>query len=147
MIKTGEKTYAQLKRVLTKTIEKFPPSEEDLPVTDIIIQVNQSSGDITTFDDDGNEITRANIEEWIGNTSPTFYQDIVPVIRHTLKEMHRRLLSCGIAKPFDILLTDDEGETVADLYSIDEGTVVLTDEDIRQIDEDLDAFLDHLMKE
>lgn len=147
MIKTGEKTYAQLRRAITKAIEKFPADTENLPVTDIILQVSQDTGDLMIFDDEGNEVTRANIEEWIENTDVTFYQDIVPVIRRTLKDLYRQLLSCGIAKPYDILLSDGEGETVANLYSIDEGTVVLTDEDIKKIDEDLNTFLDSLMKD
>ena len=50
-------------------------------------------------------------------------------------------------KPYDILLVNDEGETVANLYCVEEDTVVLDNEMIRKIDDDLDNFLKKLMEE
>ena len=61
--------------------------------------------------------------------------------------MHAQLLDAGIMKPYDILLVNDEGETVANLYCVEEDTVVLDDEMIRKIDDDLDNFLKKLMEE
>ena len=41
----------------------------------------------------------------------------------------------------------DEGETAANLYCVEEDTVVLDNEMIRKIDDDLDNFLKKLMEE
>ena len=88
-----------------------------------------------------------NIAEWSNYSGEDFYGDIQPVLRRCINEQRETLLNAAIMKPYSILLLDDDGETVADLYTVEDDTVVLDDEMIRKIDEDLDDFLDKLMKE
>lgn len=145
-MKVGEQTKQLIKSAIKTTIDAYAPSaDEAKQITDITIEVNQETGDLVTLDDSGEELARVNIEEWAGNTSDTFYDEIQPVLRRTIGEMKQQLLEAGIMKPYSILLADDEGDTLADLYTVEEGTVVLDDEMIREFDEDLDSFLDRLM--
>ena len=76
-----------------------------------------------------------------------FYNGILADLRRAVGDMHAQLLDAGIMKPYDILLVNDEGETVANLYCVEEDTVVLDNEMIRKIDDDLDNFLKKLMEE
>lgn len=147
-MKVGDQTKHLIKSAIKTTIDTFAPSaDEALQVTDITIQVNQETGDLVTLDDGGAELARVNIEEWAGNTSENFYDEIQPVLRRTIGEMQQQLLEARIMKPYSILLADDEGDTLADLYTVEEDTVVLDDEMIREFDEDLDSFLDSLMND
>ena len=132
----------QIKSVISQALGAFPHSDEALPMTDILIQANQDSGELVVSDDENNELARAVINE-----DEDFYNGILADLRRAVGDMHAQLLDAGIMKPYDILLVNDEGETVANLYCVEEDTVVLDNEMIRKIDDDLDNFLKKLMEE
>lgn len=147
VMRVSEQALQQIKDAITTAVTAFPADVEALPMTDIIVQVSQDSGEFVVSDDDNNELCRMNIAEWSNYSGEDFYGDIQPVLRRCINEQRETLLQAAIMKPFSILLVDDDGETVADLYTVEDDTVVLDDEMIRKIDEDLDDFLDKLMKE
>ena len=60
-----EQTMQQIERFLKKIAQKFPSTQEPIVMTDIHLRVSQFSGDLMAFDDEGNEITRCVVEEWI----------------------------------------------------------------------------------
>ena len=146
-MKASEHTLEQIKSVISQAFGAFPHSDEALPMTDILIQANRDSGELVVSDDENNGLARAVIEEWIGNEDNDFYDKIRPVLNHVIGKLRPQLLDAGIMKPYDFLLVNDESETIADLYCVEEDTVVLDDEMIRKIDEDLDDFLKKLMEE
>lgn len=146
-MKASEHTLEQIKNVISQALGAFPHSDEALPMTDILIQANQDSGELVVSDDENNELARAVIEEFAGNEDEYFYNGILADLRRAVGDMHAQLLDAGIMKPYDILLVNDEGETVANLYCVEEDTVVLDNEMIRKIDDDLDNFLKKLMEE
>ena len=99
------------------------------------------------FVSDKLDLARAVIVEFAGFEDEDFYNGILTDLRRAVGDMHAQLLDAGIMKPYDILLVNDEGETVANLYCVEEDTVVLDNEMIRKIDDDLDNFLKKLMEE
>ncbi len=146
-MKASEHTQEQIKDVILQAIGAFPPSGEAMPMTDLLIQANPDTGEMTVCDDDNNELARTVAEELAGNAPDDFYEELQPVLRRCIAGLHTQLLNAGIMKPYDILLVNEDGETVANLYCVEADTVVLDDEMIRKIDEDLDNFLEKLMKE
>lgn len=146
-MKASEQTLRQIKEALAAAAKCYPPTGEAMPITDLTVQASQDTGDLAVSDDDNRELSRVNITEWAGCDSENFYGEIQPVITRCINGERTALLNAGIMKPYSILLADDDGETVADLYTVAEDTVVLDDDMIRKIDEDLDAFLEKLMKE
>ncbi len=146
-MRVSEQALQQIKDAITTAVTAFPADVEALPMTDILVQASQDSGEFVVSDDDNNELCRMNIAEWSNYSGEDFYGDIQPVLRRCINEQRETLLNAAIMKPYSILLLDDDGETVADLYTVEDDTVVLDDEMIRKIDEDLDDFLDKLMKE
>ena len=81
-MEVSESTLNKIGRALTKAASKFPEGAEPLPLTDILIQVKQESGELLVFDDDDNELTRCVVDEWIGNNNDSFYDDALEVIQH-----------------------------------------------------------------
>ncbi len=146
-MKASEHTLEQIKSVIMQALGAFPPSDEAMPMTDILIQANPDTGEITVSDDDNNELARTVVEDFAENSQDGFYEELQPVLRRCIGELHTQLLNAGIMKPYDILLANEDGETVANLYCVEADTVVLDDEMIRKIDEDLDNFLEKLMEE
>ena len=91
-MEVSESTLNKIGRALTKAASKFPEGAEPLPLTDILIQVKQESGELLVFD-------------------------------------------------------DDDKETIADLYVVDDDTIVLSGQFLEGLQEDLDAFWEELEKE
>ena len=145
-MKATEQTIQKAERFIKKVAEKFPASEEPTIMTDIHIQASQDSGELLAFDDNDNEITRCIIEQWIGNSDDSFYDDVTAMLRKALEQARTKVDSMGIIKPFNFTLENDDKETVAELYVADDDTVIIGGDIMSDLDEDLNFFFEKLMK-
>ena len=98
------------------------------------------------FDDDDTELTRCVVEEWIGNADETFYDDIQPLLRKILSRMDEELHALPLLKPFSFVLIGEDKETLADLYLVDNETIMISGDLMQGLDEDLDQFWEELSK-
>ena len=145
---TTELTNQQIERAIRKVASRFPTTNEATTMTDIHLRVTQESGELVVFDDDDNEITRVIIEPWIDNKDEDFYQNITTVLRNLLHNNLRDMVEkMSILRPFSFVLEDDDREHIAELYVADGDTVILGGELLPDLDEDLDAFFEDLIKE
>lgn len=132
---------------MNKIAQKFPCDTDDEPMTDIHVRVSQETGDLMAFDDDDNEITRCVVEQWIDNKEGDFFQSVAESMRQQFKKMKSVADSLGIIKPYSFVLENDDRESVAELYVADDDTVIIGGDLMKGLDDDLDKFLDKLMKE
>lgn len=146
-MKSSEQVLQQIERAIHKIAEKFPPTEEVTLITDIHIRVTQETGELTVFNDDEEEITRCIVEQWINNTDDNFYEQITPVLRKSIEKNKTIVEDMAILKPFSFVLEDDDKESVAELYLVDDETVIIDPDLMEGLDEDLDSFLDKLLKD
>ena len=146
-MKVSEQTLQQVERTISKVIDKFPANVEASILTDIHLRANQETGELVAFDDDDKEITRTVIEQWIGNQDESFYEDITGVIRKCIYKKKTNVEKMSILKPYSFVLEDDEKENVAELYVVDDDTVIIDPELMAGLDEDLNNFLENLLKE
>jgi hypothetical protein len=146
-MKATEQTLKQIERTIRKTADKFPVDSDSSVMTDIHVRVFQDSGELITFDDSDEEITRGLVEEWIGNTDDDFYTAIPPIIRKCIERQKALVEAMGIMKPFTFVLENDEKEPVEELYIVDDDLVIIDDDMMQDLDKDLDDFLDKLLKD
>jgi hypothetical protein len=99
------------------------------------------------FDDDDNEITRCIVEQWIDNKDDDFYEAITPIIRKCIEKQKQLVESLGILRPYSLVLEDDEKESVAELYVVDDDLVIIDTDMMQDLDKDLDDFLKKLLKD
>ena len=59
-------------------------------MTDIHLRVSQFSGDLMAFNDEGEEITRCVVEEWIENNDDNFNENVTALLRAETREPERR---------------------------------------------------------
>lgn len=145
---TNEQTLHQIERALKKTAEKFAAiPQEDAVLTDFYLLVRQESGELLVFDDDEHEITRCVVEEWIGNSSEDFYTAIQLVLHAALKRCAPLLEEMSVLRPCSFVLLDDEQQTVAELFLIDDDTMILGQDLMVGLSDDLDAFWQKLSAE
>ena len=144
---TTELTFQQIERAIRKIADKFPPSEEANVMTDIHLRVTQDTGELTVFNDDDEEITRCIVEQWIDNADDNFYQEITPVLRKSLEKNKSIVEGMSILKPFSFVLENDDKESVAELYLVDDEMVIIDPDLMSDLDDDLNAFLENLLKD
>ena len=144
---TSEQTLQLIERAIRKIADKFPATEEASIMTDIHIRVTQETGEMVAYNDDDVEITRCVIEQWINNAEDNFYDQIAPVIKKSLGKLKDTIEQMSILKPFSFVLENDDKESVEELYLIDDETVIIDPDLMEGLGEDLDAFLEKLLKE
>jgi len=136
-------------RFINKIVEKFPPKQEDeTPLfTDIHVRVSQDNGDVMAYDDDGNEITRVVIEEWINSPLDTdaFYSMVHKAFTPVIEDCGTNI---GIAMPFNYVLENESGQYITELYIVDDSeTTILGTPFMENLSSELDDFIDNLFKE
>ena len=146
-MKATEQTLQQIERTIRKTTDKFPADPNTSVMTDIHVRVFQDSGELITFDDSDEEITRGLVEQWIDNTDDDFYSAIPPIIRKCIEHQKGLVEKMGIMKPFTFVLENDEKEPIVELYIVDDDLVIIDDDMMQDLDKDLDEFLDNLLKD
>lgn len=143
-----EQTISQIERALKKVANKLElNATEQKPLTDILIQVKQESGELMVFNDDDEELTRCVIEEWIENKDEDFYLQIQSVLKQAITNLKEKMENLPILKPYSFVLIGEDKETINDLYLVDDDTIMLDGDLLKGLDKDLDEFLNHLLKD
>ncbi len=146
-MKVTEQTIQQVERAIGKVADKFPSNIEATILTDIHLRVNQETGELTAFDDDDREITRSVIEQWINNMDDDFFDDVAKVIRKCIENKKEAVEKMSLLQPYAFVLEDEDKEPMAELYLVDNDTVIIDPDMMQDLNEDLDAFLEKLLKE
>ena len=149
-METLEQTIMQVERFIRKVAQKFPAPESDdetSQMTDIHVRVSQDSGELLAFDDDDNEITRCVVEQWIENKDEDFYDEVAKLLRDVLRKQADIIDHLGILKPYSFVLEDDDKEPLGELYLADDDTIIVGGDLMENLDNDLDNFLNDLLKE
>lgn len=146
-MKVSEQTLQQLERFFKKIAQKFPTNEETSLVTDIHVFLSPDSGEMIASDDDGTEITRCVVEQWIENTDEHFYAEASKAMRACCETLRPVLEALGIMKPYSIVLENEDNENIAELFLADNDTIIIGGDLMDGLDQDLDSFLDKLLAE
>jgi hypothetical protein len=146
-MKATEQTLQQIERAIRKIADKFPQNTDDGIITDIHLRVNQETGELVAFNDDDKEITRCVIEQWIDNKDDNFFEEVEDVLRSALNKHKATVEQMAILKPYSFVLEDEDHEHLAELYLVDDETVIIDTELMAGLDKDLDSFLENLLKD
>lgn len=98
-------------------------------------------------DDDGSEITRCVVEQWIENTDEHFYAEAGKAMRACCETLRPVLEALGIMKPYSIVLENEDNENIAELFLADNDTIIIGGDLMDGLDQDLDSFLNKLLAE
>ena len=146
-MKTTDQTIQQIERAIRKVADKFPATQEASIFTDIHIRVNQETGELVAFDDDDREITRVIIEKWINNQDDGFYDAVAKQLRKCIEREKKLVENMAVSRPYSFILEDEDKENIAELYVVDDDTVIIDPDLMEGLDKDLDDFLEKLLKE
>lgn len=139
----------QIQRALRHVATRFPQEQEPV-LTDISLRVFPHSGEIRFFDDEENELMRIVIPEWIkGSREEDFYQKVTPILQEAISGVRQEVIdNMSLLRPYSFVLQDEDGETLSDLYLVDDQeTMILSGSLLEGLDDDLNTFFENLMKE
>ena len=139
----------QIQRALRHVAERFPQEKEPI-LTDIVVKVFPHSGEVKFYDDEEHELMRIVIEEWIhGSRDVDFYNKVTPIIRKAISEVRTEVIDqMSLLRPYTFVMQDEDGETLTDLYIVDDKeTVIISGNLLEGIEEDLNSFFKKLMEE
>lgn len=147
-MKLSQASLSLIETTIREAVGKYACNCQQTLVTDIHLQANQASGELTLFDDDDNEMANVVIEEWVAYENDDFYGNVERTLVSLLNNMKNKgeFDKLPILKPYSFALVDDDKETVAELLLMDDDTLLVNEELLKGLDEELDAFLKDLLE-
>ncbi len=144
----NNQTLEQLEYLLSKLSRTFPSDEENRIMTDISFQAKSDTGELNVLDDDDHLLATTVIPDWINNNQENFVDIVTDTLRDFAQSRHVAFEELSILHPYTLILVDDDKETITEIYEVDDESIVIDHEDLMQgLDEDLDAFIDNLLKD
>ena len=147
-MKISETSHTALVAALKEALRRYMGNEENAAVTDIHLQPRQDSGELLLFNDDDEELARTVVAEWSDYVGNDFYTQTEHLLRSLLVKLKEEgaFNQLNLLKPYSFVLVDEDKETVAELLLLDEEDTLLLSEDLlKGLDEELDAFLNDLL--
>lgn len=147
-MKISETSHTALVAALKEALGRYMGNEENAAVTDIHLQPRQDSGELLLFNDDDEELARTVVAEWSDYEGDDFYLQTEHLLRSLLVKLKEEgaFNQLNLLKPYSFVLVDEDKETVAELLLLDEEDTLLLSEDLlKGLDEELDAFLNDLL--
>lgn len=141
-----QQTKKQIERAIRKVIDKFPSNAEAV-LTDIHLQVKPESGELLAFNDDMEELTRIVVDQWLEPTDEDLYEAAENALKPIIKSLRADIEKMSILHPFSFVMMGEDEETMADIYIVDDDTIMIDTQLLKDFDKDLDQFLEQLMKE
>lgn len=147
-MKLSQQSLSIIEAAIQKAVDKYACNCEQTVITDIHLQPDQTSGQLTIYNDDDEELANILVEEWATYEGDDFLEHTEPSLRNILCRMKEAgdFEKVTILKPYSFVLVDEDKETVAELLLVDDDTLLVDDELLKGLDKELDDFLKELLE-
>ena len=129
-MKLSQQSLSTIESAIQKAVGKYVCGCDQTAVTDIHLQPDQTSGQLTIFNDDDEELANVMIEEWATYDGDDFMENVEPSLKSILCRMKEAgdFEKITILKPYSFVLVDEDKETVAELLLVDDDTILVDEE-------------------
>ncbi|MDR1161084.1 MAG: hypothetical protein LBK45_01975 [Tannerellaceae bacterium] len=151
MSANNAKVQSVIENTFTSVIKKLTKSESAGPVCDLHVMADAESGELQIFDEEENLLEKVVIFDWVNSREEhdAFNKKVASLVKTVLTTLASKNMfdrSCFL-KPFSINLVDDNFVEIEELLFIDNDVFRLDDPLLKDLDAELDDFLDHLLSE
>ena len=143
-MKISNESMSLIKQGLDRLVSRYSGMEDE-GVTDIHFQPIFKSGEVVIFDDEDEELDRIAVPEFQGLNSKTALKEVETILRRCLEGYRKSFEQLSIMKPFSFVMIDLQKETLSDLLLVDDDLVIASEGLLKDLDEDLNDFLKHLL--
>jgi len=142
---------SKLTDLVLTALDKYKQKQDVGALTDLYVQLNPSTLAVAVYDDEERllaELLLPELEDLGRDSNENIFRLVENLIHDVMAEPEVISVfdEMDTLKPFSLLLVDDQFEHKAEIYLLDEGNLVIEDSLFKDIDKELDAFLDKLMK-
>ena len=148
-MKISAQSHTTIVSAIQKALENYATPGKKGVATDIYFQPDMVSGELTIYNDDDQLLGQLVVKEWVDANPENFMADAEMI----LKKILNQLMNAGefslvnIVKPYSLVLVDGSKESVAELLQVDEDEpLIISDELLKGLDEELNAFLKDLLE-
>jgi hypothetical protein len=148
-MKLSTPSHNSIVSAIQKALQTYASAGMAGSITDIYLQPNMESGELVIFNDDDQVLSSTVVNDWCNANPEDFYNGCELILKKVLNQLFNEgeFATLSIVKPFSFVLVDHEKETLAELLIVDEEeTLFLTDELLKGLDDELNAFLKDLLK-
>ena len=145
-MKATQQTLQQIQRAIRKVVEKYPTTADPV-LTDLHMQVRPASGELRIFNDEMEELMRIVVDQWLEPTEEDLYDAASVAIKQSIISLRDEVEHMSILHPFSFVLMGEDGETMSDIYIVDDDQLILDTELLKGLDAELDEFLEELLKD
>lgn len=148
---TNAKVQSVIETAFTAAISKLVKSDSGSLVSDIYVQVDSESGEVQIYDDEEHLLEKTTIFDWVNSkeAEEAFNKRVAATLKAVLTVLSTKKAfehSCFM-KPLSVSLTDDDFLVVEELLFLDDDLLRLDDPLLKDLDADLDLFLDKLLSD
>lgn len=150
MNSTPEAVKANLAKSLVEAFEACKQRDKLETLTDMYVQVNTISKEISICDDEEEVLTRFSFTEQFENIAEdSIFKTVEGLLQEVIEmnSVEEALTSFDIVRPFSLIVVDENFVQQAEVYLLEAGSVVIEDSLFKDIDKELDDFLHHLLEE
>lgn len=124
-------------------------NSDNLVVTDIHIQPFLYDNYVYVYDDDDNLLSEGKCIWSQDLDREAFYNEFLGEIKLIIKDLKDKKFfnDINIFQPFSVVLIDENKETICDVDIVDNDTIVLSDDLLDGWEEELDDFIEKLLRE
>lgn len=145
------KVQSVLESTFTNAINKLAADQSGNLISDLYIQVDQETGELELFDDEEHLLEKVVIFDWVKNAEEeeSFNQKVIAILKNVLAVMVAKELfnDPRFLKPLSVSLTDEDFVVIEELLFLDDDTLRIDDPLLKDLDKDLDNFLDKLLSD
>jgi hypothetical protein len=141
------KVQSIIENTFASAISKLTTGESGSLISDLYVQVEAESGELQVYGEDENLLAKIVIFDWVNSAEAGFNKKVSPLIKGALTVLtaknqfsHTRFL-----RPFSVSLVDEDFRVMEELLFIDDETFRLDDPLLKDVDAELDSFLEHLL--
>lgn len=152
MSASNVKVQTILEKTFVSAINQLTSSESPDLISDLYVQVDAETGELTIFDDAENLLEKIVIFDWVNSPDEeqAFYTNkVFPVVKSALNTLaSKEVFEAPVfTRPFAVSLTDEKFIVVEELLFIDDDMFRLDDPLLKDLDADLDQFLNDLLSD
>lgn len=140
-----------LENLFLSALQKMTADNNGNYISDIYVQVDPENGEVQIYDEGENLVEKTVIFDWVNNTEgeEVFNRRSADVLKSVLTSLVTKgtFDNPQFIKPLSVSLTDESFVIVEELLFLDDEMLRLDDPLLKDLDADLDNFLDKLLSD
>lgn len=140
-----------LEALFQSAIQKMTTNDSGNYISDIYVQVDPENGEVQIYDEEENLVDKTIIFDWVNNTESeeVFNRRVTDVLKSVMKALvaKKAFDNSQFIRPLSVSLTDESFVVIEELLFLDDEMFRLDDPLLKDLDADLDIFLDKLLSD